>query len=265
MEPIENDSHDVIDNENDVQKPKKKRKIKLGKSAASSAKVMNGIIPKYDKRERNLSEEVKLVTKLSQKAIKTWEIGCWGSKLKTKFPNNVELQDRITGDLGYVTALINKLTHLAQLATEFLIESLLDAPNHLITNQIISSGKDDDGGKLYWMNMLAVLHKGKYSGKMEIIKAFLNTNGHEHFFLDPQDRFKSEKHCYLNPIIQEVAATLATSFRKQVIGSLPLLVAKVLEETPEEEKEAKLQQILAITGNEIIQPLTTMNYIKRYF
>jgi hypothetical protein len=39
-----------------------------------------------------------------------------------------------------------------------------------------------------------------------------------------------------------------------------LLVAKVLKETPKEEKEAKLQQILAITGNEIIQPLTTMNY-----
>ena len=59
METIENDSHDVIDNENDVQKPKKKQKIKLGKSAASSAKVMNGVIPKYDKQERNLSEEVK--------------------------------------------------------------------------------------------------------------------------------------------------------------------------------------------------------------
>ncbi len=86
---------------------------------------------------------------------------------------------------------------------------------------------------------------------MEIIKAFLNTNGHEHFFLDPHDRFKSEKHCYLNPLMQEVAPTLATSFRKQVIGFLPLLVARVLEETQEEEKEAKLQQILAITGNEI--------------
>jgi hypothetical protein len=184
--------------------------------------------------------------------------------LKSKFPNHVELQDRIIRDLGYVTALINKLTHLAQLATEFLIESLLDAPNHMIINQIISNGTDDDGGKLYWMNMIAVLHKGKYSGKMEIIKAFLNTNGHEHFFLNPQERFKSEKHCYLNPILQEVATTLATSFRKQIIGSLPLLVARVLKETPEEEKEVKLQQILAITGNEIIQPLTTMNYIKRY-
>ena len=65
------------------------------------------------------------------------------------FPNDIELQDRITKDLGYVTALINKLTHLAQLATELLIESLLDAPNHLIINQIISNGTDDDGGKLY--------------------------------------------------------------------------------------------------------------------
>jgi hypothetical protein len=151
------------------------------------------------------------------------------------------------------------------LATEFLIESLLDAPNHLIINQIISNGTYDDGGSLYWMNMIAVLHKRKYNGKMEIIKAFLNTNGNQHFFLDPKERFKSEKHCYLNPRIQEVATTLATNFRKQIIGSLPLLVARVLKETPEKEKEVKLQQILAITGNEIIQPLTTMNYIKRYF
>jgi hypothetical protein len=49
-----------------------------------------------------------------------------------------------------------------------------------------------------------------------------------------------------------------------VIGSLPLLVARVLEQTPEDEKETKLQEILAITGDEIIQPLTTLNYIKRY-
>ena len=76
-------------------------------------------------------------------------IGCITVRGSVHLPDHVELQDRITKDLGYVAALINKLTHLTQLETEFLIESLLDAPNNLIINQIISNGKDDDGGKLF--------------------------------------------------------------------------------------------------------------------
>jgi hypothetical protein len=142
-------------------------------------------------------------------------------------------------------ATIVNIVHVhAQKAALFIIENIIEEgeQHYWILQEMVDNGTKNDGGNAFWQNLCNLVCKGRTQTKFPLLKKFMRMEGWEQFVI------QKELLCgysALSVLLENNASVLASSFRGQVIGRLPSLIAKVLE-TYGEDEEREVDRILGL-------------------
>lgn len=233
-----------VANEEKMPTAKKKKKKAQGNIAAFGQNALNSSLPeKGEVQKRTMRPTTSATKALSKKnEMNVWEVGVLECKLK----NGQEKLDRFGKDvLNAVEAsvkTVNNVIRACQKAALFLVEHLMnDSKLHFLLQQLLSNGKKDDGGQQFWTCLMQLIYCGE-SGSKNVLIRYLKTLPELELFLVPE-REKIILHGSFFNLFENNAKTLAAAFRGQIIGKMNMLVARVLEETAEQELQERTSQI----------------------
>jgi hypothetical protein len=236
------------DEETTLTEKKKPKKKARGNTAAFGLKALNSILPKkgvVKKRQmKPTTSESKRLGKLHE--MNVWEVGVLECKLRNGQEKLDEFGKHMLKAIRACVETVNNIFRRCQKASLFLVEHLMERPAiYYLLQELITNGKADDGGQQFWTALMQLLYSGESMSPNVLIRYFKALPEFKRFLVPAKEKIDLNGSYY--NLIQNNAKTLAASFRGQIIGKLPLLIAQILEETDHKdlpETRASIESIL---------------------
>ena len=225
----------------------KKKKAKgnvaaFGKGAANAGLPAREASKNPPRKQSNYNMGLRKLEKFS---INTWNIGVLESKLKRNEKSLNSFESHVFVTMKGIVKAVNNLKRLSQLAVKCIIEiASKDVEKcHLLQGKFIEYHylpfldlvglTENEGGISFWNGLMNALRlrKRKSKSKCALIQYFLNLKDENGAFVVDEFFLDNDLGRFLNHrIIEANAGELASSFRGQVIGKLPLILSKLLDE-----------------------------------
>ena len=115
------------------------------------------------------------------------------------------------------------------MAVEFILENLNESSDFEILENL--------NDQVFWTAILSFCIRGKSDSKNSLFLYFKNMPEKEIFIME------SKVNLPMSKIIEEAARNMVKDFNNQIIGKIPILIAKILKETSPEVLEQKTKEI----------------------
>ena len=205
--------------------PRKRSKTEIGKQASSRKERT---IPTEEERvlvpRVNDPQTLKFKSLVKSHGLKVQKIGCMNSNIQ----RGDEEKGRICNAMVLAVEEINLLKRRTQLAVKLWLTELLgsDEDSYHMLQELLMSEIPEQGGTLFWIGALNLLKLGKSGSKLKSLKSL------EKFVKDNNLREALiSKQAYTDPL-NSVAKDLDKDLSSVIVGSLPELVAKVINYNP---------------------------------